>query len=260
MPRIGVDAGSTTFKAVLVDGAGVALASLCEEAEPVVGPQVERALTTLGPRARGAPVAATGYGRRRVAAATRTLTEIRAHALGAWAKTRRAGVLLEVGGQDSKVIHIGARGAVLDFRMNDKCAAGTGRFLEGALARLRVDYGDLDELLRTAPRTARVSSTCAVFAETEVVSLLAEGVAVNAIVRALHAALVETLLGLVGTIPAGLPLYMAGGVALNAGLAAMFGERVGQPVDVLPDPQLNGALGAALALDEPSRSGVSGEG
>lgn len=252
MPRIGVDAGSTTFKAALVDSAGEVIVSLCEPAEPMVAPQLEQALGRLGPLARGAPIAATGYGRKRVPGASLTLTEIRAHALGAYAQTRQAGVLLEVGGQDSKVIHIGAAGEVLEFRMNDKCAAGTGRFLEGALARLRVDPAGLGALLKAAPRNVRISSTCAVFAETEVVSLLARGIAVDAIVFGLHAALAETLMGLIGEVGAGLPMWMAGGVALNAGLPRLLAERLGRPLRVLPEPQLNGARGAALALPEPA--------
>ncbi len=250
-----MDVGSTTWKAVVVDRAGAILASLVEPADPLVEAQTERALGELRRRA-GAPpelpVGATGYGRKRVPAG-RTLTEITCHARGAFARTGRPGLLVDIGGQDTKVIRIDARGEVLDFAMNDKCAAGTGRFLEVILGRLRVPLGEVAARVAAAPRAVAVSSTCTVFAESEVVSLVAGGEPVEGIVRGLHAALARRVASLAGSAPPGEAVFLSGGVALNPAMVAALAEALGRPVAVVPDPQLVGALGAALAAAESPR-------
>jgi (R)-2-hydroxyacyl-CoA dehydratese activating ATPase len=251
---IGVDVGSTTWKAVVIDRSGAVLASLVEPADPLVEAQTERCLAELRRRT-GArpdlPLGATGYGRKRVAAG-RSLTEITCHARGAFARIGRAGVLVDIGGQDTKVIRIDARGEVLDFAMNDKCAAGTGRFLEVILARLRVPLGEVAARLAAAPRTVNVSSTCTVFAESEVVSLVARGEPVEGIVRGLHASLARRVASLAGSVPPGEAIFLSGGVALNPAMVSALSEALGRPLSVVPEPQLVGALGAALsAADSP---------
>lgn len=244
---IGVDVGSTTWKAVAVDAAGEVLASRVEAAHPLIEQQTERVLAelqaALGSRA---PVGATGYGRKRVPAA-RTLTEITCHAKGAWRLTRRPGVLVDMGGQDTKVIRIGPGGEVKDFAMNDKCAAGTGRFLEVILGRLQVPYPDVPALVEAAGRAVPVSSTCTVFAESEVISLVAQGEPLGGIVRGMLEALSRRVAALAGALPAG-PLFMSGGVAQNHAMVDALGRALGRPLEVLPQPQLVGALGAALAV------------
>ena len=131
------------------------------------------------------PVGATGYGRKRVPRA-RALTEITCHARGAFARAGRAGLLVDMGGQDTKVIRIGAAGDVVDFSMNDKCAAGTGRFLEVILGPAPGAVRRAPGARGAAPRAVPVSSTCTVFAESEVISLVASDEPLDGIVKGLH--------------------------------------------------------------------------
>ena len=246
---LGVDVGSTTCKVVLVDAGGRITASRVEPADPRIEGQVERLLAELRALApAGVPVGATGYGRKRVLAG-RTLTEITCHARGAFASTSRPGVLIDMGGQDTKVIRIGPAGQVVDFAMNDKCAAGTGRFLEVILARLRVPLDEVAARSAHAGRAVAVSSTCTVFAESEVISLVASGEPVEGIVKGLHQALAARVSALArGPVGTGGELFMSGGVARNAAMVAALREALGRRVEVVPEPQLVGALGAALAV------------
>ena len=245
---IGVDVGSTTCKAVLVDGAGRLLSSRLEPTHPRTEEQTGRLVAALrGEAGAEVPVGATGYGRKRVAAA-RVLTEITCHARGAHALSGGGGLLVDMGGQDTKVIAIGPRGEVTDFSMNDKCAAGTGRFLEVILGRLQVPLGEVAAFAARAEAPVTVSSTCTVFAESEVISLVAEGRPAEGIVRGLHLALASRVAALArGRLGAG-PVLLSGGVALNAAMVAALSEALARPVRVLPEPQLVGALGAALSV------------
>ncbi len=247
---IGVDAGSTTWKAVAVDAEGVVVASLVEPADPRIEEQTARGLLALRAQT-GAPaetpVGATGYGRKLVVA-SRALTEITCHARGAFTRMGRAGVLLDIGGQDTKVIRFGDGGEVQDFAMNDKCAAGTGRFLEVILARLRVSYDEAAGAVARAVKPVTVSSTCTVFAESEVVSLVARGEPLEGILRGLHQALATRVASLAGRVPEGRPLFMSGGVALNRAMVQSLGEALGRRLEVVPSPQLVGALGAAMSV------------
>lgn len=246
---LGVDVGSTTCKAVAIDAGGRILAQAVEPVDPRLEPQVERLLAAVrGDGGAGIPVGATGYGRKRVPGA-RATTEITCHARGAFARTGRPGLLLDLGGQDTKAIHLGKGGQVLDFSMNDKCAAGTGRFLEVILGRLRVPLAEVAALSASAGWAVPVSSTCTVFAESEVISLVAAGEPLPGIVRGLHRALASRVAALVrGPGAAAAEVFLSGGVALNAAMVAALGEELGRVVQVLPEPQLVGALGAALGV------------
>ena len=242
---LGIDVGSTTCKAVAVDGQGCILARRLEPANPRIEQQAERILQELRAETGSAPpVGATGYGRKRVAA-SRVLTEITCHARGAFALTHRPGVLIDIGGQDTKVIQIGGNGEVLDFTMNDKCAAGTGRFLETILARLAVPLGEAAEYASRASHPILVSSTCTVFAESEVISMVAAGEPLEGIVKGLHTALASRVSSLTRA-RAGGEIFMSGGVALNAAMVVALSESLGKPVLVMPDAQFVGAIGAAL--------------
>jgi predicted CoA-substrate-specific enzyme activase len=244
----GVDVGSTTCKAVAVDAAGRRIARRVEPTDPRIEPQVERLLRSLREEVGGdGPVGATGYGRKRVPAG-RALTEITCHARGAFSATRRGGVLVDMGGQDTKVIRIGPAGEVVDFAMNDKCAAGTGRFLEVILGRLRVPFEEVAEQVGRAPRAVPVSSTCTVFAESEVISLVAGGEPLEGILKGLHVALAARVASLARGAASGGEVFMSGGVALNPAMVGALRDALGRPVEVLPDPQLVGALGAALSV------------
>jgi predicted CoA-substrate-specific enzyme activase len=247
---IGVDVGSTTWKAVVIDRHGRILASHVEATHPRIEEQTEMALAALREQAGAGPdlpVGATGYGRKRLSAA-RTLTEITCHARGCFARLEKPGMLIDIGGQDTKVIRIGDGGDVLDFAMNDKCAAGTGRFLEVILGRLHVPVDEVAGHVEHAEQAVSVSSTCTVFAESEVVSLVARGEPLDGILKGLHLSLSSRVVALAGRMADDLPLFMSGGVALNAAMVRCLGESLARPVTVVPDPQLVGALGAALAV------------
>ncbi len=245
---LGVDAGSTTCKAVAIDGRGEIVARVVEPALPRIEEQVERITAELRRQIGGeAPLGATGSGRKRIRAG-RALTEITCHARGAFSRTRRSGVLVDVGGQDTKVIRVGPSGEVVDFAMNDKCAAGTGRFLEVILGRLHVPLAEVAEHCARAARAVPVSSTCTVFAESEVISLVAQGEPLDGIVKGLHLALASRVAALARGPGGAGEVFMSGGVALNAGMVAALSDALGRPVHVVPDPQLVGALGAALSV------------
>ena len=248
---LGVDIGSTTWKGLAVDTDGRVLASTVEPTNPRIEEQTGRLLDELRSAAgagASVPVGATGYGRKRVPGADRVLTEITCHARGAYHLVRRPGILIDFGGQDTKVIRLGAGGEVTDFRMNDKCAAGTGRFLEVILGRLGVALDEAPELVARANGEVTISSTCTVFAESEVISLVAQGEPVEDIVVGLHHALSTRIAALAGRIPDGTELFMSGGVALNRAMTDALRQTLGRTITVLPHPQLVGALGAALAV------------
>jgi predicted CoA-substrate-specific enzyme activase len=247
----GIDVGSTTLKAVAVDGNGAIVASLVEPTTPFIEDQSQRALQELQercPLGGEAPIGATGYGRKRIPSATRVVTEITCHARGAYHLVRGPGVLIDFGGQDTKVIQIGDGGEVVDFTMNDKCAAGTGRFLEVILGRLHVPLEEAAAMADRAESAVSVSSTCTVFAESEVISLVAQGEPVADIVLGLHRSLASRVSALAGRMKDGREVFMSGGVALNRAMADALAAEIGAPITVLPEPQLVGALGAALGV------------
>jgi predicted CoA-substrate-specific enzyme activase len=248
---IGIDVGSTTWKGVVIDDNGRIVAHRIESTHPRIEAQTEAALAALRQAAHAStplPLVATGYGRKRVPNA-RVITEITAHARGAFARLARPGVLIDVGGQDTKVIQVGSRGEVVDFAMNDKCAAGTGRFLEVIIARLAVPLDEVAAAVARASAAVSVSSTCTVFAESEVVSLVAQGEPLEGILKGLHQALATRVAALAGRTPGQLPVFMSGGVAKNAAMVEALAAALGRPVAVVDEPQLVGALGAALLAD-----------
>jgi (R)-2-hydroxyacyl-CoA dehydratese activating ATPase len=246
---IGVDAGSTTCKLAAVDGTGALVAWRLEQATPRVELQSEdlleelRAGTGAGPEI---PVVATGYGRKMVRAATRDVTEITCHARGVFADLATPGTLVDIGGQDSKVIRIGPGGAPVDFAMNDKCAAGTGRFLEHTAGRLDVALDDLGPTALSADHEEPISSTCTVFAESEIISLIARGADLPAILLGLHRALISRILAMVRAVGLEPPLMLSGGVARNSAMRELLARESGTPLLLPSRPQLMGAYGAAL--------------
>ena len=247
---IGVDVGSTTTKLVAVDKAGEIRWKRLEPAHPRVARQVTRLLgelgADLGPLG-AEPVVATGYGRKLVEGASRRVTEITCHARGVYRATGHGGTLVDIGGQDAKVIRIDDQGAVQDFAMNDKCAAGTGRFLEVVAARLHYPLDEMSEVALAATEEQAISSTCTVFAESEIISLIAHGRPIEAIVRGLHRALVRRIAALArGGTGVKAPLLLSGGVAQSAAVRALLSEELGVAATLAPDPQMMGAYGAAL--------------
>ncbi len=244
----GLDVGSTTLKIVGIDQSGSMVWHMLEPADPRVELQVERFLDQSREVAQSADIqlVATGYGRKLVSQASRQVTEITCHAKGVFHELKHGGTLVDIGGQDSKVISIGPYGEVVDFAMNDKCAAGTGRFLENTASRLNVPLDDLGDVTLSADSEVTISSTCTVFAESEVVSMLAHGVPLEPILKGLHRSLIKRIIAMVRTVGMTVPLMLSGGVVRNPAVPHMLEEETGEAVIIPKVPQLMGAYGAAL--------------
>ena len=248
---LGIDSGSTTTKLVLTDAAGRVLARRvgptgadCEATAEALWREL---LVEAGPAAEAvAATVATGYGRRRVTMAGRVVTEITCHAAGVHHLLPEVRYLIDIGGQDSKAVRLDVSGAVEDFAMNDKCAAGAGRFLEVIAAKFGLSLGELAAAAGPEVAPVDISSTCAIFAETEVISLLSEGHARDAIIAGVHQSLARRVATLAQHLSFDGPLAFSGGVALNAAMAAMLEKVLGLPVRTCPEPQFTAALGAAL--------------
>jgi len=198
-------------------------------------------------------IVATGYGRVSIPFAHKRFTEISCHALGAFHLFPDTGIVIDIGGQDSKVIRVGDGGKVVDFAMNDKCAAGTGRFLEVMADKLQVPLDDMGPLSLRAGGEAAISSVCTVFAESEVVSLVARNHPKEEIIRGLHRSIVNRVWSMVKGIGVRGAVTMSGGVAKNTGVVKLMEEKVGQPIHVYSEPQIIGALGAALLARKEAR-------
>ena len=250
MYTLGIDIGSTTTKCVLLrDGSAVAASSLIEAGVGADGAReaVDTVLARGGlERAGIAYTVATGYGRKRWEGADGEISELSAHALGCHFLMPGARTVIDIGGQDAKVISLDEAGRMSGFVMNDKCAAGTGRFLDVMAGILKVDVDALGALAAQSDSPADISSTCTVFAESEVISQLANGAPVPDVVAGICnsvAARVSALARRQGVREA---VYMSGGVAKNEGVRRALERELGVPVSTSPDAQLAGALGAAL--------------
>ncbi|MDY6790474.1 MAG: acyl-CoA dehydratase activase [Thermodesulfobacteriota bacterium] len=188
----------------------------------------------------------TGYGRARVPIADGQVTEITCHARGANHVFPEAGAVIDIGGQDSKVIEIGDDGRVLKFVMNDKCAAGTGRFLEVMAGTLEADLDEMSEFALKSKRDVEISSMCTVFAESEVISLFAEGAEKVDIASGIYRSIARRVTGLASQIVKGKKVTMTGGVAKSKGMVKALEKNLGTLLLVADEPQIIGALGAAL--------------
>jgi predicted CoA-substrate-specific enzyme activase len=180
-----------------------------------------------------------------VGLADTTITEITCHGAGVHRLCPQARTVIEIGGQDSKLMRLDAGGMVRDFAMNDRCAAGTGRFLEMVAEKLSCPMGDLGRLAREGRQPAAISSMCAVFAETEIIGLLASGCRAADIVAGVQNAIASRIAAMAGgnVQP---PVVFTGGVARIDGMAAALAGVLNVPVTVCPTPEFTGALGAAL--------------
>ncbi|MGX6446537.1 acyl-CoA dehydratase activase [Patulibacter sp. S7RM1-6] len=252
---LGVDLGSTTAKAVVLDpDGGLAATSVVQmgavsraAVRAAVDEALERAGVGPGDVAR---TVSTGYGRKLVPA-DRSYTEITCHARGASALWPDVRLVVDVGGQDSKVIAVDENGFVDRFAMNDRCASGTGRFFEVLARALETTVEEVGPLALRGSGDLQVSSMCATFAETEVISLLAQGEEPADIAASVHRAVAARTLGLVAQVGKRPPVAMTGGVARNAAAVRFVSEALDLPVVVPSDPQIAGAYGAALlALDD----------
>lgn len=192
---------------------------------------------------------ATGYGRRMVEDISGNVTEIKAHAAGArWNGTgdKKIRTVIDIGGQDCKVINLDESGGIENFVMNDKCAAGTGRFLEALARVLEMNISDLGPLSLESSEPCTINSTCVVFAESEVISLLARGEDIRDIIAGIHASMAGRIRRMAGKGGVEPEILLTGGGGMNPGLKSAFEEEFMQDVHVSALPQLNGAVGAAI--------------
>jgi predicted CoA-substrate-specific enzyme activase len=196
-------------------------------------------------------IVGTGYGRLKVPFANENISEITCHAWGAQWLLPTVRTVVDIGGQDCKVMSLGENGRVLEFVMNDRCAAGTGRFFEAMARALDCGLQGLSELALQGKNPATISSQCSVFAESEVITLVNEGVDLANIVAGLHASIASRLNSMVRKVGLVEDVVLTGGCAKNDGLAKALEDKLGVTVKKLPlDPQIAGAIGAALIAAE----------
>ncbi len=261
MISAGIDAGSRSTKVVLFDkekgeAVGRGLADQGVQLERLAAEVLDRTCREAGvDRAGLGAIVATGYGRNAIRFAHTTITEITCHAQGVYHLAPEARTIVEIGGQDSKCITLENGGRVRDFAMNDRCAAGSGRFLELVAARLGVDPATLGALSRGSRKPALISSMCVVFAETEIIGLLAEGVPPPDIAAGVQDAIAQRVLALAGRCVQP-PVFFTGGVALQGGMVRAIETAFGCPVQVPPQPQFTGALGAAILAGQRRKPGL----
>jgi len=249
---MGIDVGSTTVKIAVINNDRKLIFKHIEPTKPKIKEQVQSLISRVKEEinADSIPVASTGYGRKLVDEASLTITEITCHAKGVFETLGHGGTLVDIGGQDSKVIVVDGYGRVLDFTMNDKCSAGTGRFLEHTAKRMEIPVEKIGKIALNSKKEAKISSTCTVFAESEIISLLAYGEEVETILKGLHRALVSRLVGMINSVAFTPPIILSGGVAKNRAIKKMLEEETGQKIILPPDPQIMGAFGASiLALE-----------
>jgi len=189
---------------------------------------------------------ATGYGRNLISLADEKITEITCHARGAFERIGSALTLVDIGGQDSKAIVITSSGKVDKFIMNERCAAGTGRFLEVMARALETDLVNMSDMAIKARSRAQINSLCTVFAETEVIGLIARGADRDEIANGLCWSVAERITGMAKKVGTNDLVYVSGGVAYNKAVIAAISKQLGRNIQMINDPQLNGAYGAAL--------------
>lgn len=248
---VGVDVGSTQTKAVLLDEDGRVVArSLLETGAYLVRAAeraYERALADAGLRRDDVGyVVGTGYGRFKVAFGDAQVTEISCHAKGAWALFPATRTVVDIGGQDTKAIKVSPRGEVLDFAMNDKCAAGSGRFLSNSAEAVGMDVSEIGARSLEARQAVRLSTVCTVFVESDILTYLAQGKRVEDILAGVHAAIGARTVALVRRVGAEAEITFTGGVARNVGMVRSLEQKLGAPVNVSPDSHYTGAIGAAM--------------
>jgi (R)-2-hydroxyacyl-CoA dehydratese activating ATPase len=248
MVSVGIDIGSTATKAVIFDGHILGQAMVPTGWDPKeAGLLAFRvALDMAGiTEDRVGPIVGTGYGRISLLLFTRRVTEITCHARGAHHLHPGTRTVIDIGGQDCKVISLNADGAVADFIMNDKCAAGTGRFLQVMAGILDVTLDELGSLAAGA-NPVPLSSMCTVFTESEVIGLLARGTGKESIAAGIIDTIARRIQGLAGRMPLLETVTFTGGIAQNCHICEKIATRLGARLHVPADPQFVGALGAAL--------------
>ena len=243
MKSAGIDIGSRTVKLAIFEDGRLLTAKKRENSfdplmvcrELLAGEEFDR-------------ITATGYGRHLFADATDagTVSELKAAAAGAHWLFPSCRTVIDIGGQDTKVLSVDSDGRLLRFEMNDKCAAGTGRFIEVMAMALTIQVADFASLAKATPEAYPISSTCTVFAESEVVSLIARGVGRSQIARGIVESIAIRTASLVQRVGAAHEVVFAGGVALNQAVGDALAARLRVQLHVPEDPQIVAAIGCAL--------------
>jgi (R)-2-hydroxyacyl-CoA dehydratese activating ATPase len=251
----GVDVGSTQTKAVIVDETGTAVSRALVD----TGANVIRAAETAFAAALESGqlreeeveyVVGTGYGRYKVTFGNTQVTEISCHGRGAVHMFPATRTVVDMGGQDTKAIRVAPGGEIIDFCMNDKCAAGTGRFLGAAARALEIPLPDLGHTALRGERPVKITTTCTVFAESEVLSWLGRGKKIEDILLGVHQSIAARSAGLLRRVGIESEVTFTGGVARNHAMVQTLADHLGVPLNVSDDSHFMGALGAALfALD-----------
>lgn len=260
---LGIDSGSTSTNAVILDSNQKLIAFSIVRTGAKSGESAHKALETVLEKAHLSQddlsfIVSTGYGRVSIPFAHKNITEISCHGKGAHYLNPRIRTILDIGGQDSKAIKLSETGEVIDFVMNDKCAAGTGRFLEMMARSLEVDIKDMGPLSLKSKEDITISSMCSVFAESEVISLIAQNKEKADIIHGIHKGIAAKSVGLLSRVGKEGDFMMTGGVAKNIGVVRAVEEKLGSSLYISPEPEIVGALGAALfGLEEIVHNSIS---
>lgn len=248
---MGIDSGSTSTNAVILNSRKEIIASSVIRTGAKSGESAQRILDEILQKAQLqrsdlSKIVSTGYGRVSIPFADENVTEISCHGKGAHYLNPQIRTILDIGGQDSKAIHLNEKGDVTDFVMNDKCAAGTGRFLEMMARTLEVDIAELGPLSLKSTENIEISSMCSVFAESEVISLIAQNKETSDIAHGIHMAIAAKAISLMRRVGLEPGYMMTGGVAKNPGVVRVLEEQLKAPLFISDEPEIVGALGAAL--------------
>ena len=258
----GVDVGSTQTKAIILSEDRKIVARCLINTGANVSMAAERSFREAAASAGIPPesiayVVGTGYGRYKVNFGNAQITEISCHARGANLLFPKTRTVIDMGGQDAKGIRVGEDGDVKDFVMNDKCAAGTGRFLSNAAETVGIGLDQIGPISLGAKKPVRLSTVCAVFVESDIMSYLAEGKTVPDILGGVHNAIAARTVALVRRVGIDPEVTFTGGVSLNIGMVKALEEKLGLPVNVCADSHYIGAIGAAIFALERALGGVS---
>jgi predicted CoA-substrate-specific enzyme activase len=260
----GVDVGSTQTKAVIMDESRTILARILIPTGANVSRAGEsafvKACEAAGlPREAVGYVVGTGYGRYKILFGDAQITEITCHARGAQSLFPATRTVIDMGGQDTKVIKVGPDGSVADFSMNDKCASGTGRFLSAAADVTGVSLDEIGPLALQAKVPVRLTSVCTVFVESDIMSYLAQRKTIEDILGGVHKAIATRTMSLIRRVGVENEVTFTGGVSLNIGMVRALEDVLGQPINVSAEGHYMGALGAALFALERAQAGARGE-
>lgn len=250
MLTMGIDIGSTTCKGIILEnGKSIVSRALVSLGTGTVGPRLVLEQTLAGAGVVRSDIArslVTGYGRLSFAETDSQMTELNCHAAGVHFLLPSARTVVDIGGQDVKVLRINERGTLENFVMNDKCAAGTGRFLDVMARIMNLKTEELGPLSKQAQQVISISNTCTVFAESEVISKLSSNMHLPDLVAGIHDSVARRVAGLVFRLGVIKDVAMSGGVALNEGVVGALSRELKTDILVHEDCQLMGALGAAV--------------